>query len=832
MNSNEIIKQYLADSLTRTMAIEQLNALSTKSATLLERQEATKARYATSFLVRFRQYKVNEASAHDLCLNLRNLILFIGRLRVSKQLYDLISQKGRGYGLVCESGMIVSCISQDPDWLVQTVFVQDVYQLNPGENWQPEEPSVGDMILSQKTRFNAYKSFEQKLAVHTALNLPNGFTLLVSQQTGGGKSLVTQMLSVVTDSLTVVIVPTVALALDQYYAAQSNLRMTEGIFCYRGDQSQEERINIIRALRDKTARLLFTSPEAVFKNSELFQLLESAASDKYLRNIVVDEAHIVPDWGVFFRPDFQIFSVVLRKWRKASGYHIRTYLLSATLSDDVVDTLFTLFGEASKNVQLRCDALRQEPRFYIYKVKTKSEQDQKTIEAIKLLPKPMVVYVLEPHEAEDLNKKLKDLGYLNIPTFTGKTKDAERDSILKGWKHGLYDVVIATSAFGIGVDKPDVRTIIHACVPENLSRFYQEVGRGGRDGLPSLSLMLPYTSYQEGEGDLSRARGLVSSRVLRVESVVNRWRGMRECSGSDINGNIAVLDTTATPPTMSEEEVEYAGARNVAWNINLLLLLNRIGFISLEDAFFSQENNSYYMTAKLLVPDILGDDEKLFTALEIPRQEELELQLRGYNIMSAIVQHPTASCWGKVFKNLFPLSKESCNGCPIHPNGRVLLDSRYKLRTSPNITIPATPVQGRLKRLMSFYNTLIISRVAGSAFEIEEIRHVIECATNGGIRTLVIPDELANYFEFHGLILTYDEFVFAVSHTPYLMADGVLSVFGFRTDQNEGLLYKLYSLDLMGYKQILYCNDQMRYPITGKPIRESIDCYSISAEDL
>lgn len=80
------------------------------------------------------------------------------------------------------------------------------------------------------------------------------------------------------------------------------------------------------------------------KNPVLHKILNKAAEDKYLCNVVVDEAHIIPDWGVFFRPDFQIFSIVLRKWRTGSKDYLRTYLLSATLSDDVVDTLFTLFG--------------------------------------------------------------------------------------------------------------------------------------------------------------------------------------------------------------------------------------------------------------------------------------------------------------------------------------------------------------------------------------------------------------------------------------------------------------------------------------------------------
>ena len=117
--------------------------------------------------------------------------------------------------------------------------------------------------------------------MHTALTLPNGHTLLISLPTGGGKSLVTQLLASVSEGLTVVIVPTVALALDQYHAAQHNLTNNTEIYCYRGEQSEVERTTIITALKEKKARILFTSPEAILKNLELHRILDAAAKSHY-----------------------------------------------------------------------------------------------------------------------------------------------------------------------------------------------------------------------------------------------------------------------------------------------------------------------------------------------------------------------------------------------------------------------------------------------------------------------------------------------------------------------------------------------------------------------
>ena len=442
MDSKEVLQQYIVGAIKSKSAIAELEKNLADTSTLLKMQEAARSRYVIGFIRRVVQFKCGEASAKDLCLNIRDIVLVLGRVRLTEKLYNVVREYGAEFDLVCESDLQVSCLHHIPDWLEPHQYIKDVYAFRHDDSIELEKTSSGDATLAKHTGFNAYKSFEQKVAVHTALNLPKGHTLLISLPTGGGKSLVTQLLASVSEGLTVVIVPTVALALDQYHAARQNLTDGTGIYCYRGEQSEIERTTIFKALKDKKARILFTSPEAILKNSELHRILDAAAKSHYLANVVVDEAHVVPDWGVFFRPDFQIFSILLKKWKRESDEFIRTFLLSATLSDDVVDTLFSLFGSEGKNAQVRCDALRQEPRFYFHSAKSKKEQTDKTIEAIKLLPKPMVVYVLEPREAKDLQKKLRQVGYKNIPTFTGETKEADRDKVLTGWKNHDYDVVI------------------------------------------------------------------------------------------------------------------------------------------------------------------------------------------------------------------------------------------------------------------------------------------------------------------------------------------------------------------------------------------------------
>ena len=836
MDSREILRQYIMGAMKASSAIAELEKLLVDTSTLPKLQEAARARYVIGFIRRVIQFRCEEASGKDLCLNIRDLILVLGRVKLTEKLYQAVREYGSEFDLICESDFYVSCSLDVPEWLEPRDYIKDVYALKPSDAVEFDSSSAGDATLSNYTRFKTYKNFEQKIAVHSALNLPQGDTLLISLPTGGGKSLVTQLLASSSPGLTIVIVPTVALALDQFYAAKSNLIQNDGIYCYRGEQSDDERVAIIKALKGRNARILFTSPEAILKNQELYRLLDKAAEDQYLANIVVDEAHVVPDWGVFFRPDFQIFSIVLKKWKRKSENKVRTYLLSATLSDDVVDTLFSLFGTEGHNVQVRCDALRQEPRFYFQSVKSLKEQDDKTLEAIKLLPKPMVVYVLEPREAKDLQQKLRKEGYLNIPTFTGETKENERDVVLNGWKKHDYDIVIATSAFGIGVDKPDVRTIIHACCPENLSRFYQEVGRGGRDRLPSLSLFMPYQSRYDSDGDVRRALGLVNKRVLTVERSVIRWNGMISNPAAIIDADECVLDTSSTPPSMNDEEAEYAGNRNVAWNINLLLFLYRTGFIDLLDANFVINKNvrphkKYYtVSIRLLKPDILSDDDQLTKALAEPRAREYESQMAGYRIMSDLVASPKSKCWGRVFKHLFPLSREVCNGCPSDPEGRVTTDDVYKLRVNPNISmLPARPTR-KLRRNIGSFNLLIVKRTDSGPCTLEEAISVVEKSNENEIGVVVAPKRFMGKLCASGMLLDYDEFYFAVAHCPYLFAKGVTCIFDNNTSINHSLYKNLERLEAYDYNRVLYCNENSVITSSGKSLRESTECYSIPLE--
>ena len=271
---------------------------------------------------------------------------------------------GNSYGIYKNDDGKYYATYDIPAFIKNQSFVRDAF-INIGT----EEPFEKTKYLLKTnnfvesiTGFKYFKSLEQKLCVYGGLNTPLGFTSLVSMPTGGGKSLVTQTLAYEKEGLTIVVVPTVSLAIDQERVAKKylkNSKENEIFSYYSGIKNFDE---IRNALKNKTVKLLFISPEALIKNEQFQKLINEANDRKYIKNIVIDEAHIVVEWGDFFRVDYQCLSPWRNELLKVTP-EIRTFLLSATFQDDTVKILKRMFSEEGKWIEIRCDSLRKEPRF-------------------------------------------------------------------------------------------------------------------------------------------------------------------------------------------------------------------------------------------------------------------------------------------------------------------------------------------------------------------------------------------------------------------------------------------------------------------------------------
>jgi ATP-dependent DNA helicase RecQ len=231
-----------------------------------------------------------------------------------------------------------------------------------------------------------------------------------------------------------------------------------------------------------------------------------------------------------------------------------------------------MFSDGNASFEFVCQRLRPEIQYYAHPFAFQQERDDAVIDALWHLPRPAILYVTEKAAAEWFASTLRSEGFRRLGCFHGDTRKRDRSDLLRRWKSNELDLMVATSAFGVGVDKPDVRAVVHACYPENLDRYYQEVGRGGRDGWSSVSLLLP------AQPDRKVADG-ISVRLMSPELIQERWSAMFN-SAEHREGY-----TYALP--MATRHTRLVGTRtygeNIRWNKRLLLQLERADQLALLD---------------------------------------------------------------------------------------------------------------------------------------------------------------------------------------------------------------------------------------------------------
>jgi ATP-dependent DNA helicase RecQ len=442
----------------------------------------------------------------------------------------------------------------------------------------PEQPVAGEPWLRQLMGKDSWKSAAQRDVVWRALNSRPNSTMLIGLPTGSGKSLVYQCCAAFEQSMTVLVVPTIALGLDQLAAVRDLpcARMLGPVLYTPGEDAEDA----LDAVQSRRSRLLITSPEAIV-TGRLNSLLRRHAEEGLLGRVVVDEAHLIESWGAEFRIEFQLLAATLREWRAlAPSTGIRTLLLSATFAPSTPAMLRELFApDAAPWEQHIVQHLRSEIHYFAAEHwMSADEQVQRVEAALKRLPRPAILYVTEVQEAVRWGVRLQEAGFARSRVFHGNTSPADRKAIMKAWRADELDVVVGTSAFGMGVDKADVRAIVHACFPEGIDRFYQEVGRGGRDGDHCISLLAPT------QKDYRVARTMGPTLLSDPEKVNGRWQAMWQSREPIVNAGGVQADTFRV--NTREQSVHRFGSEsfgeNATWNKRLLLMMDRAGLIRIE----------------------------------------------------------------------------------------------------------------------------------------------------------------------------------------------------------------------------------------------------------
>jgi len=296
----------------------------------------------------------------------------------------------------------------------------------------------------------------------------SGRDALVVMPTGSGKSAIYQIAALLIDGPTVVVSPLIALQRDQVEALrETGERDAVHLNSTLTDAQREE---VFARLRSGNLEYLFVAPEQ-FANDEALAAIRDAKPSLF----VVDEAHCVSQWGHDFRPEYlQLDSVI-----EQLG-HPRVIALTATASPVVRDEILTHLGLENATVSVH-GFDRPNIRLSVHRFADENAKKKALLGRIADMPKPGIVYVSMRKTGEQLAAELWQTGVQGVYYHGGMTR-TEREAAQTSFMNDEFEVVVATNAFGMGIDKPNVRFVFHYEIPDSIDSLYQELGRAGRDG--------------------------------------------------------------------------------------------------------------------------------------------------------------------------------------------------------------------------------------------------------------------------------------------------------------------------------------------------------------
>lgn len=328
--------------------------------------------------------------------------------------------------------------------------------------------SVIHEILSKYWGYDSFRPCQEDIIT----SILEGHDTLGLLPTGGGKSITFQVPAMVLEGVTVVITPLISLMKDQV----DNLRQCgiKAVYLHSGLTVSEHRLAIDRCRFGK-AKLLYLSPEKLQSKSMIDNLRLMDVS-----LIVVDEAHCISQWGYDFRPSYLNIKLIREIFPSAP-----VLALTASATPDVVNDIMAQLEFRQHNIFSR--SFSRDNLSYI--IRAGEHKERQLVKILKATSGSAIVYVRSRRRTREIAEILYKEG-ISADFYHAGLAPEDKNEKQNKWKDDSCRVMVATNAFGMGIDKPDVRTVIHVDLPSSLEEYYQEAGRAGRDGNPAYAVLL------------------------------------------------------------------------------------------------------------------------------------------------------------------------------------------------------------------------------------------------------------------------------------------------------------------------------------------------------